>query len=179
MKIYRVIILLFALSCQSKEEHPSSVGKAVERKEKMYKFYGFDFEFTMYLEPVGVSEKFILKNHSTYPSHSHTFKKNRLYYIKFANEEHRMLLSKPDTISVELNTTQLDSLYSVASKYFQLEYKTNVSTYDIPPPPMGDNEWAYAQITLDLGYWGNKHSVITATYVNLYQFLLRLKNKSH
>ena len=177
MKIIKVILLFLVFSCQLKVERPTSVSEAKELKKEMYKFYGFDFEFIMYVEPVGVSEKFILKNHST--DSSQIYKENRLYYTKYANNESRILLSNPDTISVKLDTIQLDSLYAMASKYFQLEYKTNVSPYEVPPPPIGDSEWAQAKITLNLGYWGDKHIVFPRWHNKLYQFLLRMKNNSH
>jgi hypothetical protein len=51
------------LSCQPKPEQTASEGVAEESKAAGIRFYDFDFELTKYFSPLGVSEKFILKNY--------------------------------------------------------------------------------------------------------------------
>ncbi|WP_162051433.1 hypothetical protein [Pontibacter pamirensis] len=173
MKRYKVVVLLMLLSCQPKPEQTASEGLI----EEEYRFYDFDFELTKYFSPLGVSEKFILKNYGA--NSSEAFKENNLYYIRYADQEKGQMLAKPDTVVSELNKAELDSLYAIASSYMKLKHSVNVAPYRIPPPPVADSEWERAEITLDLGFFGDKHSVSTERFSTLYQYLIKLKNKNH
>jgi hypothetical protein len=62
------------------------------------------------------------------------------------------VLAKPDTVVSELSKAELDSLYLIASSYMKLKHSVNIVPYKIPPPPVADSEWEYAEITLDLGF---------------------------
>ncbi|MBF9253956.1 hypothetical protein I2I11_11690 [Pontibacter sp. 172403-2] len=175
MRRYKVVILLLLLSCQPETKHIASDGLEEGNTEE-HKFYDFDFEFTRYFSPVGVTEKFVLRNSGLNPNEA--FKENHLYYIRYASQEKIEEPPKPDTAVVELDKAHLDSLYSIASSYMKLKHSANVSPNEIPLPPVADSEWVYAEITLDLGFRGDKHSVTTAQFSALYQYLTRMKSKS-
>lgn len=177
MRRYKVVILLLLLSCQPETEHTASDGLAEEGKIESHKFYDFEFEFTRYFSPVGVTEKFVLRNSGLNPNEA--FKENHLYCIRYANQEKIEVLPKPDTVVVELDKAHLDSLYSIASSYMKLKHSTNVSPNEIPPPPVADSEWEHAEITLGLGFRGDRHSVTTARFSTLYKYLTKMKNKNH
>ena len=165
------------LSCQPKPEQTASEGMVVEGNEEKHRFYDFDFELTKYFSPLGVSEKFILKNYGV--NTSEAFKENKLYYIRYADQEKGQVLAQPDTVVSELNKAELHSLYAIASSYMKLKHSRNIAPYRIPPPPVADSEWEHAEITLDLGFFGDKHSVSTGRFSPLYQYLMKLKNKNH
>jgi len=177
MNKYQLFIILLFFSCQSKPKDASTDIFAEENKNKIYKFYDFDFELIKYLSPIGISEKIILKNSGLRPIDA--FKENHLYYIRFVDQEKRKELQRPDTLEIKLENRDMDSLYIVASEYMKLEHKINESTYKIPFPPSADDEWETATIVLDLGFRGNRYSVSTAKFRPLYQYLLRIKNKNH
>ncbi len=165
------------LSCQPKPEQTASERMVEEGKEEEYRFYDFDFELTKFFSPLVVSEKFILKNYGA--NSSEAFKENNLYYIRYADQEIGQMLAEPDTVVSDLTKTELDSLYAIASSYMKLKHPINTAPYKIPPPPIADSEWEHAEITLDLGFFGDKHSVRTGRFSTLYQYLIKLKNKNH
>jgi hypothetical protein len=95
---------------------------------------------------------------------SGSFRKNHLYYIRYAKQEKVEVLSVPDTLVVEMDTADLDSLYAAASHYLKLARTTNASPDKILPPPVSDSEWEQAAITLDLGFRGDKYAVSTGRF---------------
>jgi hypothetical protein len=89
------------------------------------------------------------------------FQKNKLYKInyKYSSDSNNTAYRHPiDTIKILLQNEQMDSLYSMTSNFFKIDSK-NMSKYKIPPPPI-IYDGIVALVTLDLGFRGNKYSIV-------------------
>lgn len=112
----------------------------------------------------------------------HNPKSESLYFIKYnANQsarENTQLKTRGDTTLVPLTKLQLDTVYTLASKFFCLD-SNNISKDTIPPPPSGDSK--IARVVLELKLRGDNYSrLIKKTgeqnFQSLYQYLLKQKN---
>jgi hypothetical protein len=177
------LTLLFLHSCSEQQN-------SNQRKNKtLFKYYDFNLNVDMVDPFKGLENRMLILNAGDefYDKLSDTMyfvqnpKPGALYFIQYKNNENLQNKQRKivgDTTLIQLTKSQLDTVFSLASKVFYID-SNNVSSDSIPPPPLGDAR--FARVILDLKFRGDSYSRLVKKTSNedfqrLYNYLFLKKN---
>jgi hypothetical protein len=178
------LILLFLYSCSQRQD-------TNQRSDKtLFKNYDFNLNVDIVDPFTGLENRMLILNGGDefYDELLDTLyfvqnpKPDALYFIEYnpdknlRHNRHRKTVG--DTTLVQLTKSQIDTVYSLASKVFYLD-SNNVSRDSIPPPPLGDAKTS--RVVLDLKFRGDNYSRLVKKtgdkdFQLLYNYLLTKKN---
>lgn len=155
----------------------------------LYKFYDFNLKVEIINPFKGIESRYLYVNSGMdYFDQSNdsvisreSFKSNTLCYIDvFENLNNNSKIK--DTLKIQIDNSQIDTLYQLASELFKIGTK-NISTDSISQPPKYTDGLA-ANVELDLGFRGNKYLTQLSfgsehqdnNFTILYKYLLKLRN---
>jgi hypothetical protein len=118
----------------------------------LYRFYDFGIEIDFRHGLLDDDFKIIFPNGFKYDH----LNENSLYHITYSYDQARNRIAI-DTLKVELNKAQMNKLFELTSKQFQINFRENLSVYKIPPPPP-INDGMVADLTFDLMFRGDLYS---------------------
>lgn len=179
-------ILLFLSSCSDNQSSNQPNNKT------FYKFYDFNLNVDIINGLTGLESRMLIVNDGDEfddeLSDTVYFVKNPvpdvLYFITYKSLIYNQRQDKykktlADTVIVHLTKSQLDTIYSLASKVFRSEIE-NISKDSIPPPPsvMDGN---IAMVVFDMNFRGDRYSRLIKNMGNedfqhLQKYLLTIKD---
>jgi hypothetical protein len=118
----------------------------------LYRFYDFGIEIDFRHGLLDDDFKIIFPNGFKYDH----LNENSLYRIDYSYNQERNRIPI-DTLKMELTKAQMNNLFELTSKQFQISFKENLSKYKIPPPPPM-NDGLVADLTFDLMFRGDLYS---------------------
>jgi len=101
-------------------------------------------------------QKYIFKGISSESINNPDPGKNTLYRINFTYKDDQRIPT--DTLAVVLSDIEVDSLFSLSTKLFDLKGKVNRSEHVIPLPPLLRHEGYNIHYTFDLMFRGSKYT---------------------
>jgi hypothetical protein len=183
-ELIATLTLLLLCSCSGKQDTNQPNDK------ELFKYYDFNLNVDIVDPFTGLENRMLILNGGDefYDALSDTVyfvqkpKPDALYFIRYNPNEnlrqykHRKTVG--DTTLVQLTKSQIDTVYSLASKVFYFD-TNNVSRDSIPPPPLGDAK--IARVVLDLKFRGDNYQRIVKKtsdedFQLLYNYLIRMKN---
>ncbi len=122
------------------------------QSDDLYRFYDFGIEIDFRHGLLDDDFKIIFPNGFEYDH----LNQNSLYRIEYSYDQERNRIAIY-TLKIELNKAQMDKLFELTSKQFEINFTENISQYKIPPPPP-INDGLVANLTFDLMFRGDLYS---------------------
>ena len=119
------------------------------QSDSLHRFYDFGVEIDFHHGLLEDDFKIIFPNGFEYDH----LKENSLYRINYSYDQERNRIAI-DTLRTELNKDQMNKLFKLTSKQFEIGFIENLSKYEIPPPPP-INDGMVAYLTFDLQFRGD------------------------
>ena len=121
------------------------------QSEKLFRFYDFGVEIDFHHLLFDNDYKIIFSNGFKYDD----LNKNSLYKIQYSYDKNKKRIPT-DTLKVELNEKEMNDLFTLTKKQFDIEYDKNLSKYKIPPPPPA-YDGMIVKLTFDLKFRGDEY----------------------
>lgn len=167
MKIIALIILILVSE------------KSLSQSDNLHRFYDFGVEIDFHHLLFDDDFKIIFPNGFTKYNH---LKENTLYRIKYTYDQEGNRKAV-DTLKVTMNEEQMNKIFSLTIKQFNIGFEENLSKYEIPPPPP-INDGMVANLVFDLQFRGDEYSKKLSfpfgdnTFMELFGFIEQLTNKN-
>ena len=155
---------------------------AEENRNKTTRYYDFNIIIDFKDGLLSNDFKYILCNNGIYfdnaTNQKYKLKKNVIHLVQY-NYDIKVVDDKIveanripiDTLMINFKENQLDTLFSLTTKLFDLSSLTNTTQHLIPLPPAPYDGYS-ANVVFDLGFRGDKYSIFIAYPQNNISFVL-------